>query len=89
MIWLQRVGHIPGKRAGMAGSEHHQCHQQRGWGTKMSSNLTSWLGEAKCSPVSSSILHFPQGPAGGARSHYVTGDGVHAQLHPDLMGGLP
>lgn len=49
----------------MAVSEHHQCHQHRGWGTEILSNLASWLGGGTCSPVSSSILHFPQGPAGG------------------------
>ncbi|XP_054937132.1 uncharacterized protein [Physeter macrocephalus] len=62
MTWLQRVGHIPGKRAGMAGSEHHQCHQQRGWGTKILSKLASWLGGGTCSPVS------PEHPALPARA---------------------
>ena len=59
MTWLQRVEHIPGQRAGMAGSEHHQCHQQRGWGTEILSNLASWLGGGTCSPVSSEHPALP------------------------------
>ncbi|KAB1260743.1 Spermatogenesis-associated protein 31E1 [Camelus dromedarius] len=47
-----RLRHVPGKSADMAGSEYHQCHQQRGQGIEIP-ELVPWLGGGGCSPVSS------------------------------------
>ena len=50
-LWLRRMRHVPGRKAGMAGAGHHQLHQRRGWGTSTLNGFASRPGGGACPPT--------------------------------------